>query len=923
MDTVCLRLSLSLSILVSMCCACVIRTADDNIQSEYTTVLANEKTELLRINFVFDKTDEPDFAVWDKYLLNEWQVVTKEFGQYLLTSHPDIELFSLGYITLGIEHLEISVESDPKGCLLNVTEDWFKDSILNLLFSNLGSSEIQNGSALSEGAKACYEETVIDGKSLSFKIQCCSQAGSCEHIHTDWWQDFLFYLITVLNFIVFLYVANLVPEFLYKDKYGYLNFYFKLDECSTFRVIEKSTGDIETDAELEIEALQKPKSGDPMTSLQDAVKGDNYSIKGIWFKAPENRLVTKAYLPIGLSMFLYQRLVQCTCYTYRGHAVPPLRLKQLTAMRDYADHGSAVDNTENDFSVRICCDLPVCNPPPRPFKNRFPKWSTVLRVFMTIFSAVILAVPWIIIYIWDEYTIEGERGDFAQDRHLIYSPPFYAFNLLRFIKITVPGLSIACMVIYVVCIAIVSIILQTDEEERMYVGVQIRSTLRNAKDRWDKGVIKSSRLLVTLFFPFKKLRNYGLIALILWPFWIVLVCPFTVLIVLLGNTPTINIFLRLLIVFVKDIVNIFRSRQIRNDTVKSVEKCILYISLICVLFMVHLFVFALVSLIVNIVAYTLVAAIVTAKSTVRYTAFAVLIILNARDCFLGVEQRYAVFNEKLQAEILSQTQDKIKKLAKKQKEAQINKAFKIDVEPVEEPGYCDPNKSLWHNMAISEKSKILWKARSVIQFLDNDDKVYLSEKFFFDACYMDYYGCPGDFASSLFLAVRQIFIITAFLAFVVFTLNAYGGLEANSSSGLLVTLATGLLPLFVRRFFATPVPELSLDTSDFNFQNYLDRLILDFSEYWEVVDLDVEKLDKSSETPEVMHNETTFWLKLGSNNCVQLAVSTKGDDEREIHGDVDGDEIEMKVVDPSGTVTGDAIEGRVISNTGFLIKEPF
>lgn len=904
MDAVLLYLVVFLSLLVNISSACIIRTSDVTSQSDFTDILARDLTELLRVNFIFEDRDQPDFDAWDKYLLVEWEVSPKVFGQYILTSHPDIELFSLGYFTLGIKRLDVAVESVPGGCLQNMTEDFYKNSILNLLFSNLKSSENQNGSALSEGSKVCFEEAVVDGKILGFKILCCSQLGNCEYIGTDWWQDFLFCLITVLNFIVFFYVANLVPEFLYKDKYGYLNFYFELDKCSHFHVVDKTADDIETDAELEIEALQKPKCKDPMTSLQEAVKGDTYSIKGIWFKAPENRLITKAYLPITLSMFLYQRLVQCTCYTYRGHATPPLRLRQLTAMRDFADHGSTVDETQNDFNVRICCDLPICNPSNRMFKVGCPKWSTVLRVFMTICSAFILAIPWIIIYVWDEHTIEGKRGEFAQDRNLIYSPPFYAFNLLRFIKITVPGLSIACMVIYVVCIAIVSAILQIDEDERVYVGILIRSALRNAKDRWDKGVIKSSRLLVTLFWPFKLLRNYGLIALLLWPFWIVLVCPFTVLIALLGNTPTINIFLRLLIVFIKDIVKIFTSRQIRSNTIKSVEKCILYVCLIAVLFIVHLLVFALVSLIVNIVAYTLVAAIVTAKATVRYTAFAVLVILNARDCFLGVEQRYAVFNEKLQAEILSQTQDKIKRLAKRQKEAQVNKAFRINVEPDEETEFCDVTKNLWHNLAISEKNKVLWNSKSVIQFLDDDDKLYLSEKFFFEACYMDYYGCPGDFASSLFLAVRQVLIISAFLAFVVFTLNAYGGLEANSSSGLLVTLATGLLPLFVRRFFSNPIPELSLDTTDYNFQNYLDRLILEFSEYWEVVDLDVEKLDKPTEASEQSETETTFWLKLGSNNSVKLAVSAKDDSGADKHGDVTGDDIEMVVVDSTGNVAG-------------------
>ena len=897
-------------ILVVISGECIIKTIDDSIKTEYNNLLTAGTTELLRINFILDQDNRPNINSWKMYRPEEWDIVTVISGQYILTSHPDIEFFSLGIITFGIEHLEIPIVSEPRPCLHNITESEFKVSILNLLFSGLNSSNNISASALADDVKICNEEATIKEKLVSFRTQCCSLPGNCFQIQADYWQDFLFYLVTILNFIVFLYVANLVPEYLYMDKYAYINFYYRFNKTSTFRVTDKTLDDIEAAAELEIDALQKPTSCESMLSLCDTEKGETYNIKGIWFKAPKNRLVSKSYLPIGLFVFLYQRLFQCTCYTYRGHATPPLRLKRLTAVGDYPDQRSRSDDAQEDFSVRICCDLSICNPQNRVFKYQCPKWSTVLHVLMTICSAIILAIPWIIIYTIDEQTLEGKRGEYAQDRKLLYSPPFYAFNLLRFIKITVPGLSIACMIIYVICATIVSIILQIDEEERHYVGIQLRSTLRNAKDRWDKGVIKSSRLLVTLFFPFKVLRNYGLIALVLWPLWICLVCPFTVLIVLIGNTPTVNIFCRLCYVFIKDIVKIVRARQIRHNPMKSLQRLFLYISLICMLFIVHLLVFALVSMLVSIVCYILVAIIVTAKATVRYTAFAVLIILNARDLFLAVEQRYLVFNEKLQDTIMSHTHDEIKKLAKRQKDVQHNTAFKIEVESDEESG--DSRKCLWNNMAISEKNKILWNSQSIVQFLDNDDKVYLSEKFFFDACYMDYYGCPGDFSSNLLLAVRQVLIITAFLAFVVFTLNAYGGLEANSSSGLLVTLATGLLPLFVRRFFSVPIPELSLDTDDFNFQNKLDNLVYNYSEYWEVIDLDVEKVDTTTSNPD---KEKSFWLKLGTYNSVQLAVNVDENAALERPANQNADDIEMVVVDPARTLFNEDAEGNAYTVT--------
>ena len=831
----------------------------------------------------------------------------KEF-RYILTSHPDIELFSLGTLSLGIKHIKIPVRSRQATCLYNITENDFKKGILNLIFSGLRSSVKQNTSILPDTVKVCSEEAVVNGKLLSFRLQCCSTPEMCDEVLADSWQEFLIYIITSLNFIGFLYVANLVPRYLYADKFSYINFYHELDKISKFRVVNKSDDDTETVAELDTDTLEKVASCHTMTSLRDAIKGESYTIKGLWFKVPVNRLVSKEYLPISLFIFLYQRLVECTCNTYRGHALSPLKLKPFSAMADHTDQKSFIDNTLQDFNIRICCELPICNPENRVFMVRFPRWNKLLHVVMVLVSSLILATPWIIIHALDNQTPEGKRGQFAQEKQLIYSPSFYAFNLLRFLKVHAPELSFACMIIYLFCTLLLSIILQNDREESDYVGIQIRAALRNAKSRWDSGVTKSSRLLVSLFLPFKILRNYGLLALIMWPFWIAIVCPFTVLIILLGNSPTVNIFLRLFIIFMKDILNIFLSREIRNNPLKSAKKCSVYILLICLLFIVHFFVFALVSLVVNMVAYTLVGVIVTANATVRYTAFVVLIVLNARDCFLGVEKRYAVFNEKLQETVLSKILDEIKKLAKCNKDVQTNAAFKINVEP----DTCEPKppkQGLWQDLAISDRNKIIWKPRSVVQFLDNDDKVYLSEKFFFDACYMDYYGCPGDFASSLFFAVRQVFLITAFLTFVAFTLIAYGGLEENNSSGLLVTLATGLLPLFVRRFFSKPIPELSLDTDDFNFQNTLDSLIHKFTEYWEVIDLDIEKFDKNAEPVPNVDTETNVWLKLGSDSFLQLAINTEelyGSGKQDI---VNTEGMELAVVDPAERMPDNDTEG--------------
>ena len=146
----------------------------------------------------------------------------------------------------------------------------------------------------------------------------------------------------------------------------------------------------------------------------------------------------------------------------------------------------------------------------------------------------------------------------------------------------------------------------------------------------------------------------------------------------------------------------------------------------------------------------------------------------------------------------------------------------------------------------------------------------MSEKFFFDSCYMDYENCPGDFASSLFDAFRRVLLIVMFLIFVLFTLNAFGGISGYSVSGLLLTL-TGLLPVLINRFFSKQIPELTLDTDDIKFQNMLDELIHNFYEYWEVVDIDLEKID-ASEGQSDDTKRSAFWLCVGDHNIIQLSV---------------------------------------------------
>ena len=871
---------------------CTIHARDEQTQQNYANVLKSSSTTIVAATLVFCQQNAPDKSGWKMYDPKRWNIPTGNTGKLILTSHPDIAFYSLGFSIVGMENLEITITSEPNNCLNTISEDNFTQSMINLFSSGLKSSGNQSTMDLPDEAMICREEAMINEKKVTFKQICCQGNGVCSEIQPNVWQNVLFYTITFLGSIAFLYSINLVPGYFYRSKYDYRIYYLDSESPSTFDVIDNTSDDVDTDAVFDKQALQQEKKGiTRMMSLADIVKGGTYKIKGLWIKAPNVRLVTKSHMPITLPIFLYQRIIKCRCYTYRGRT--NLITRTLHTLSGNRVNRRSSDNKEDDFTIGMCCDMPICNPPKGNFKLGAPSWRTVLQITSAIISTVLFLIPWILVYALHDVLPEGRRGTYAYENGLIYTPPAYAFNIFRFAHSTVPGLSLFAITIYVICVSIASIILAVDEDQRQYVGKKTRTTLRQASQ---KRLAKGVKISVVLLLPFKVLRNYGLLALLIWPFWLLIICPLTILIAVFAYTPTIHVFLKLLVSFVIDIVDIFKTRECLTNWRSAIPRFVLYVALIYVLFVVNFLLHAFALLVVNVLAYTLAGIIITANATFKIVSFVLFVSLNIYDTFQSVEKRYMVFNEKLHSLLLSKTKDQIKRIARHESNDQPNKAIRIKTEMENENKEHEGTRSLWDKMFISDENRIMLKTESVIQFLDKNDKLFLSEKFFFQACYMDYYGCPGDFSSNLLIASRNVLLIILFLAFVMITLRAFGVLDVDSNSGLLITLVAGLLPTLIKRFFSKPFPELSLDVNDYNFQNKLGDLIHTFSEYWEIVDLDIEEVVPSGEAESTEERRSNFWLRLGPNTAVELSVgrsNNNGAPEEEIG---QSDDIEMNVV---------------------------
>ena len=875
---------------------CVLKVKEKKIQKKFMEYVSSKSTKLLSVTFVFENDNKPNSTAWNTSEPDRWEIATDRHGRYILTSHPDINIFSFGLLKSEMKQLNISVTSEPYLCLNNISEEFFTTSAFNFLVSGLDSSESRNKSVLTDEAFVCHEEThILNGEIHHFHQVCCKFEFDCENIDSNKWQKMLFLSTFVLGIIAFLYAPNIVPGYLYRDRFGSRNFYYEIEDsmCADFKrnggsLPNASSENIEIGSSAgndrhENETLLETPRVDDVGAADSSIDDQIYRVKGLWVKVQDMHLVSNSYLPIGLFEFLYRRLVRCSCSTYKGRAShsEPVDMKKiisstnssqtrsvssisqssqernsntinsLTIHENYREENSRdlpVCETRNDFSVKHCCDLPVCSM----CCPTILTWKKLLQGLAIFLSSVILILPFVLIYLLINDDSEGRRDHYVFAKGFRHEERFFTHNIIILLRVHNPWVGGCFLIAYGICIILIGILVVRDPNEQQDIVKTLRLMLQNSENRFNKGLMRSRNLYASLFLPFHftSMYKYGIFALILWFLWVFLIFPLNVVILIFFNTPTVTI--------VREIIY-FCGKKIKNECCNVCEigklRIVLYALILIVIHVFAFLAYTVISLLVCMFVYTSVAVFVTAQDTFRYTLLFLLILLNAYDCFRSVTNRYTVFHDKIRVALINKYEDKLQMFANEiktensnaEKHHKNNRAIKVEHQSGLSGNVIS---SLWENMAETthddRKNKKYFSARSVLLFLDENNKIFLSEKFFFRACYLDYDGCPGIFATSLLYALRRVFLIFMLLGFILLALNSFGGLAVSNTNGLLLTLSYGLLPFIINRFLSS-TPELALDTKDFNFQDKLDGLIKNFTEYWEITNIDFVQQDMSRE----------------------------------------------------------------------------
>lgn len=197
-----------------------------------------------------------------------------------------------------------------------------------------------------------------------------------------------------------------------------------------------------------------------------------------------------------------------------------------------------------------------------------------------------------------------------------------------------------------------------------------------------------------------------------------------------------------------------------------------------------------------------------------------MIVLHARDCFSGISDIYTNFDQKLIEILLNYCKDDVERTTIAKAKYQANTAFQV-------PSISnDDESSVQFHQA--NNGDIKFKIKRMPLFVNDRDVPYITEKFFFDACYMGYSGCPGPLLPHFLKALWHLLTIIIFLFLIIFILLIFGEETISSANQTLITLVGGLLPFVFRSVLFQRRQYFDFDTNNLNFKNGLKNMIEDF-----------------------------------------------------------------------------------------------
>lgn len=808
---------------------------------------------------------------------------------------------------------ELSILENPSNCLGEYRHADFRATIQQLILQRVHDH-------ISDSFYLCVKEVKnISGSPVEL-FDCCTRGSngtlSCEEIQTGGLVEVFFSIVFVLKVFLVILGVRFIPRSLYRKRHCYKEFIFSLTTPLEIAVTKRFSPppnvsklrNVDLGTKYTSSGYQyRIKIGENLDRLSDIVekmemsKTENFKLRAVWFKVDPDRVVSRNKAPVGFFSFFYRRLFQCKCYVHGR--------KQKVFEHSYV-------NENNEYiSLHNCCKRKI---------SKDSTWESLARnLIQMFFTLFVFWSPVIVITMYWNYEEEfiQNKLEAARSINMTTSLPFYSTKLLSLFYIH------GFYVVYQVCFAIwflpllMLIFMKVVTDNTFWkrtVWIFIRS-LVYSKHFSHVGTSWAASFLLRSFTS-NALTDVNSIHIFLWIMVKLASLLIVVIVLLFCKLSSLNVFLQLVWRYTREIVKCVKKtnnddersdmedlvqEKLSKDTCEknvrgflnlpSSDVCSLVMEdtkfprssrarflwcimcfgwltfLVCAIPIFIDFTF----IIVDIIILVIVSLIFNIRHVAQYFLIMLFICVYSSIFVKHVEEIYQNFNNKVQTFLLErQTRSLINKNLHDDTIPSANRSYQVI--PGRGCGRCAACHVFTTKNGIPK-----WKARHLVQFVDDKGEPCIPKNFFFQTCYMNHFACPGSLSNHYYNAMIKSLLLTFYILLMILLIKIiHPGLPWWGY--LLVYTIVGLVPIiFLTNFYSGPRDD-KYDVADDIFKQKLEHVIREYKQEWSIIDLEISsraRLDDSIsshlEGNDDADNETKCWFRTPNNACVCLNVPNR------------------------------------------------
>lgn len=771
----------------------------------------------------------------------QWYTTRSRHGRTLLMLSFHYDVLSMNILTIGVKKIDVDLHDKPFGCFAQLNSSQRVEFVRMLLLSrNIGVRSSFGQSVREEFA--CNQEISNHSGKGEFVYNCCykDQDGKviCSTKGDDFWINILYFAITLVKILMFLFCPKFLPSNLYSVAYVASEYVVTLKRELKMKIFvtEQTDANVRFKKRLTLEDISEWWNF--RETLETLPFDEIVPIKmtDLRIKVKGKRIIPENDPPTGLIRTIYDNLIRC-------------KVKNLDPFRD-------------------CCETSIYSDMEPKFRHKVT-WHKFVQVLVKVVLLLLVPIPYYVrLFIYFKFEADEikEREAAIKANGLTEKFNIYRTNIIQYFS-PMHGVFIATYIFYFLSGLVLGFADQAFREKLKSVA---RAAIGDMNAVAKTGVL--GIIIRVVLYPFKRC---GLLGFLVAPFYLPLISPMCVIVFVLYCIPTIYLTFRLpyhtrklhgesaamagsenkkkllrMAKLSKKISKMDKQAH-RGGPASQEESCFpdewgwggfatlrnwglrLFSSIfcLCILYSIALVFAESTGLFVEVMAFTMMGIIVNAGAVLKYVSMVLLVFVYMNDCYSNVYENYLTFNKTIMDDIIDRTTADIRKIASMPSTQQANTAFQVKC--IDEEKGSDPSLNF-------DKKETRWRLGQLLLFLDCYDTPRIPLRLFQRLCQVQVSGAPGPVYINLLAATGKFMIIVVFLAFVMIVVMAFGNVyQMSSTNTTLATLAGGFVPMLLKNVLNSKGAKLSLKTVSFKGQ--IDEIIDEYKQFWPVLDLQVER----------------------------------------------------------------------------------